>query len=343
MLQVRGVVYTGREQEMYDIQMEGIPVYYSQGLLVHNSNNNLAEALATKGLDTGVRTDKGAMKLDKASMAALKHPLIEKIARRKYIKKQLSTYIIKFTEISTGKIQYKLFDTATARLSSGNDLSKKSRANYYYLPLNAQNLTKAGPGYYKAFKSDSKDAILGWEFTYLTDDKDAFSAIKKANPDDTYAEGFSQTLNLRNAIKAPDGFILSSIDFSAQELKVLGMLCLLYSQEVQTNFGKITLAEVKTLINQGATVLVETPIGLKKVTAFLDVGKKAKCTLTLSNGTVIYCSDMELFFVKDKLDGVFKFVRFKHLIKGRHLLVETSDNIDSSVIKEALSTIDYSV
>lgn len=247
-MKIKSITTIDKPSIMYDMYIPDANSYYANNILVHNSNANLGEALALKGIDTKQRTTKGDMQLTKETLASLNLPITDLILKRKSLKKALSTYIKKFTETDLGKVRYKLFDTATARLSSGNDLSKKSKANYYFLPLNFQNLTKSKTAIFEAYpSSDPKNSILGYEFVevdqeYLKNNgypdvesfanydfgktdithEDKVKAFMKLHKDKKFVDGFQQDRNLRNAITTPDDtWVMSSIDFSAQELRVL--------------------------------------------------------------------------------------------------------------------------
>lgn len=282
---------------LYDLQIKGLPYYYANNMVVHNSTPALASALASKGIDTNARSEiTKSMKLDKASLQSVGLEITDKLVKRKNLRTQLNTYIKKFTEIDEGRIRYKLYDTATARLASGNDLKVKSRANYYFLPLNFQNLTKPSGGFYSCKENilDPKN-ILGYIFEYITDNTEELGVFRANNPEVKIVEGFSQKNNIRNAITTPNP-------------KDDWVLCIDPNTLVETKEGSVSISSL-----ENTEFEIKTPEGFKKAKNFIWTGKKQKCILTLKSGKKVICSPEHKFKVKT-LEGELVWKQLKNVL-----------------------------
>lgn len=76
---------------------------------VLDSKKQVGEALLSIGLDTGIQTASGGMKLDEKSLAVIDHPIARMVVERNSKTKQLSSYIEKFTERPKGRINLQIF------------------------------------------------------------------------------------------------------------------------------------------------------------------------------------------------------------------------------------------
>lgn len=145
--------------------------------------------------------------------------VLQLIQRHSSLMKALNSYIAKLTETDICHMRYRLQGTASGRLSSGNGSKTDKRKNHYFIDLNAQNLTKPSPAFYKAEESNEEGNILGWKFTQVSDEyyhenKDKELIVEGANPKN----------NIRKCIVAPEGRYIMSLDYSAQEYLVLAIL-----------------------------------------------------------------------------------------------------------------------
>lgn len=145
--------------------------------------------------------------------------ILQLIQRHSSLMKALNSYIAKLTEADVCHMRYRLQGTASGRLSSGNGSKNDKKKNYYFIDLNAQNLTKPNPAFYKAEESTEEGNILGWKFTQVSDDyyhqnKDKELIVEGANPNN----------NIRKCLIAPEGRYIMSLDYSAQEYLVIAIL-----------------------------------------------------------------------------------------------------------------------
>lgn len=149
-----------------------------------------------------------------------KYDILKKIQKNSSLNKAVNSYIEKLTLVDICKMRYKLFNTKSGRLASGNgSKSDKKTKNRYYIDLNAQNLSKPKSCFYRAYKSDAPDNILGWCYEQVSDE------FAKDNMETEYiVEGFSPELNIRNCIIPPENKIIMSIDYESQEAKLLALL-----------------------------------------------------------------------------------------------------------------------
>ena len=145
--------------------------------------------------------------------------VLQLIQRHSSLMKALNSYIAKLTETDICHMRYRLQGTASGRLSSGNGSKTDKRKNHYFIDLNAQNLTKPNPAFYKAEESNEEGNILGWKFIQVSDEyyhenKDKELIVEGANPKN----------NIRKCLIAPKGRYIMSLDYSAQEYLVLAIL-----------------------------------------------------------------------------------------------------------------------
>lgn len=146
--------------------------------------------------------------------------ILDLIQKNNSLNKSLNSYIDKLTQVDECYMHYRLKGTKSGRLSSGNGSKSEKRKNHYYIDLNAQNLTKPASGYYRAERcsDDDPDNILGWKFTSLSDDY-ALSHLE----DEYIVEGQDPNITIRGCLKAPKGRYVVSLDYDAQEYKLMAI------------------------------------------------------------------------------------------------------------------------
>ena len=147
--------------------------------------------------------------------------ILDLVQRNNSLNKALNSYVDKLTQVDECFMHYRLKGTKSGRLSSGNGSKSAKRKNHYYIDLNAQNLTKPASGYYKAEKclEDDPESILGWKFTALETDY-ALSHLE----DEYIVEGQDPNITIRGCLKAPEGRYVVSLDYDAQEYKLMAIL-----------------------------------------------------------------------------------------------------------------------
>ena len=147
--------------------------------------------------------------------------ILDLVQRNNSLNKALNSYVDKLTQVDECFMHYRLKGTKSGRLSSGNGSKSAKRKNHYYIDLNAQNLTKPASGYYKAEKcsEDDPESILGWKFTALDSDY-ALSHLEE----EYIVEGQDPNITIRGCLKAPEGRYVVSLDYDAQEYKLMAIL-----------------------------------------------------------------------------------------------------------------------
>lgn len=145
--------------------------------------------------------------------------ILKTIQKRSSLTKALNSYIDKLTKNESCHMHYNLKGTASGRLSSGNGSKNDKKKNHYFIDLNAQNLTKPHSAFYRAYKSDEPDNILGWKFEMVTEEY-----MHEHKDTEIIVEGSDPKNNIRNCIVAPKGRYIASLDYSAQEYRVLAIL-----------------------------------------------------------------------------------------------------------------------
>ena len=147
--------------------------------------------------------------------------ILDLIQKNNSLNKALNSYVDKLTQVDECIMHYRLKGTKSGRLSSGNGSKSDKSKNHYYIDLNAQNLTKPKSGYYKAEKCSENDSesILGWKFTPLSDDY-ALSHLEE----EYIVEGQDPNPTIRGCLKAPEGRYVVSLDYDAQEYKLMAVL-----------------------------------------------------------------------------------------------------------------------
>ena len=144
--------------------------------------------------------------------------ILKVIQNRSSLAKAINSYIEKLATNESCHMHYNLKGTASGRLSSGNGSKNEKKKNHYFIDLNAQNLTKPTPAFYKARRSDEPGNIIGWMFDLVTEE------YMHEHPDELIVEGFSPENNIRNCLVAPEGRYIASLDYSAQEYRAIAIL-----------------------------------------------------------------------------------------------------------------------
>lgn len=147
--------------------------------------------------------------------------ILDLIQKNNSLNKALNSYVDKLTQVDECVMHYRLKGTKSGRLSSGNGSKSDKSKNHYYIDLNAQNLTKPKSGYYRAERcnKDDPEGILGWKFTPLNDDY-ALSHLEE----EYVVEGQDPNPTIRGCLKAPEGRYVVSLDYDAQEYKLMAIL-----------------------------------------------------------------------------------------------------------------------
>ena len=148
-----------------------------------------------------------------------KMTILKAIQQRSSLIKALTSYVTKLTEVDKCHMRYRLHNTASGRLSSGNGSKNDTSKNHYFIDLNAQNLTKPKSAIYKAEKTNSPNSILGWDFELVTNE-----FYNEHQNEFLFVEGSNPVGNIRNCLVAPEGRYIASLDYSAQEYRVLAIL-----------------------------------------------------------------------------------------------------------------------
>lgn len=147
--------------------------------------------------------------------------ILDLIQLNNSLNKALNSYVDKLTQVDECIMHYRLKGTKSGRLSSGNGSKSDKSKNHYYIDLNAQNLTKPKSSYYKAERceADDPESILGWKFTPLSDEY-ALSHLEE----EYVVEGQDPNITIRGCLKAPEGRYVVSLDYDAQEYKLMAIL-----------------------------------------------------------------------------------------------------------------------
>lgn len=163
----------------------------------------------TKGTNFGTIYDKNGNALTRTDFLntlkemlageTKKKEILEAIKNYGSLMKALNSYIDKLTQVDSCRMRYRLYSTASGRLSSGNSERSSTVHNNYYIDLNAQNLTKPHSCLYKAEESDEYGNIMGYKFTEVSKE------YAEEHPDELIVEGAVQTANIRKCIVAPSG------------------------------------------------------------------------------------------------------------------------------------------
>ena len=199
--------------------------------------------------------------------------ILDLVQTNNSLNKALNSYVDKLTQVDECYMHYRLKGTKSGRLSSGNGSKSAKRKNHYYIDLNAQNLTKPASGYYRAEKcsKDDPESILGWKFTPL-DSEYALSHLE----DEYIVEGQDPNITIRGCLKAPKGRYVVSLDYDAQEMKVL---CLCSHDKL-----------LYDIFTRGDDPHERTAVAIWGAENY-DKGKRKKAKVCLGDRTLLYTSN----------------------------------------------------
>lgn len=208
-----------------------------------NSPIQVSQAFERLGIDTGQRTDSGAMAVGIKVLADLPKEYVDNYpALRSYIEykktaKIISSYIKPFLKEYERRgycrFAYKTTEVPTGRLACGKD-----GKNSFFSPINAQSIPKPHVKMEDVFDlgdrnlfSKKDNIIMGYKFVYSSYDENGKHII----PDDSryigWAEGMDDDLNIRMSISpkllkddGDDDFLYCSFDYAAEELRIAANL-----------------------------------------------------------------------------------------------------------------------
>lgn len=208
-----------------------------------NSPIQVSQAFERLGIDTGQRTDSGAMAVGIKVLADLPKEYIDNYpALRSYIEykktaKLISSYIKPFLKEYERRgycrFAYKTTEVPTGRLACGKD-----GKNSFFSPINAQSIPKPHVKMEDVFDlgdrslfSKKDNIIMGYKFVYSSYDENGKHII----PDDSryigWVEGMDDDLNIRMSISpkllqddGDDDFLYCSFDYAAEELRIAANL-----------------------------------------------------------------------------------------------------------------------
>lgn len=208
-----------------------------------NSPIQVSQAFERLGIDTGQRTDSGAMAVGIKVLADLPKEYVDNYpALRSYIEykktaKLISSYIKPFLKEYERRgycrFAYKTTEVPTGRLACGKD-----GKNSFFSPINAQSIPKPHVKMEDVFDlgdrnlfSKKDNIIMGYKFVYSSYDEDGKHII----PDDSryigWVEGMDDDLNIRMSISpkllkddGDDDFLYCSFDYAAEELRIAANL-----------------------------------------------------------------------------------------------------------------------
>lgn len=218
-----------KEINYVNSKLSKIGMGYTLATMLEMYGNEHFNIVVTKN-DVTVR-DKNTLPLDRTTFwltvkelykeEMKKIHILDLIQRNNSLNKALNSYVDKLTQVDECVMHYRLKGTKSGRLSSGNGSKGSKSKNHYYIDLNAQNLTKPKSGYYRAEKcsEDDPESILGWKFTSVPDDY-ALSHLEE----EYIVEGQDPNITIRGCLKAPEGRYVVSLDYDAQEYKLMAIL-----------------------------------------------------------------------------------------------------------------------
>lgn len=208
-----------------------------------NSPIQVSQAFERLGIDTGQRTDSGAMAVGIKVLADLPKEYVDNYpALRSYIEykktaKLISSYIKPFLKEYERRgycrFAYKTTEVPTGRLACGKD-----GKNSFFSPINAQSVPKPHVKMEDVFDlgdrslfSKKDNIIMGYKFVYSSYDENGKHII----PDDSryigWVEGMDDDLNIRMSISpkllkddGDDDFLYVSFDYAAEELRIAANL-----------------------------------------------------------------------------------------------------------------------
>lgn len=208
-----------------------------------NSPIQVSQAFERLGIDTGQRTDSGAMAVGIKVLADLPKEYVDNYpALRSYIEykktaKLISSYIKPFLKEYERRgycrFAYKTTEVPTGRLACGKD-----GKNSFFSPINAQSIPKPHVKMEDVFDLEDRslfskkdNIIMGYKFVYSSYDENG----KHITPDDSryigWVEGMDDDLNIRMSISpkllkddGDDEFLYTSFDYAAEELRIAANL-----------------------------------------------------------------------------------------------------------------------
>lgn len=208
-----------------------------------NSPIQVSQAFERLGIDTGQRTDSGAMAVGIKVLADLPKEYVDNYpALRSYIEykktaKLISSYIKPFLKEYERRgycrFAYKTTEVPTGRLACGKD-----GKNSFFSLINAQSIPKPHVKMEDVFDfgdrslfSKKDNIIMGYKFVYSSYDENGKHII----PDDSryigWVEGMDDDLNIRMSISpkllkddGDDDFLYCSFDYAAEELRIAANL-----------------------------------------------------------------------------------------------------------------------
>ena len=208
-----------------------------------NSPIQVSQAFERLGIDTGQRTDSGAMAVGIKVLADLPKEYVDNYpALRSYIEykktaKLISSYIKPFLKEYERRgycrFAYKTTEVPTGRLACGKD-----GKNSFFSPINAQSIPKPHVKMEDVFDLEDRslfskkdNIIMGYKFVYSSYDENGKHII----PDDSryigWVEGMDDDLNIRMSISpkllkddGDDDFLYCSFDYAAEELRIAANL-----------------------------------------------------------------------------------------------------------------------
>ena len=208
-----------------------------------NSPIQVSQAFERLGIDTGQRTDSGAMAVGIKVLVDLPKEYVDNYpALRSYIEykktaKLISSYIKPFLKEYERRgycrFAYKTTEVPTGRLACGKD-----GKNSFFSPINAQSIPKPHVKMEDVFDfgdrslfSKKDNIIMGYKFVYSSYDENGKHII----PDDSryigWVEGMDDDLNIRMSISpkllkddGDDDFLYCSFDYAAEELRIAANL-----------------------------------------------------------------------------------------------------------------------
>lgn len=208
-----------------------------------NSPIQVSQAFERLGIDTGQRTDSGAMAVGIKVLADLpkeyvdNYPALMSYIEYKKTAKLISSYIKPFLKEYERRgycrFAYKTTEVPTGRLACGKD-----GKNSFFSPINAQSIPKPHVKMEDVFDlgdrslfSKKDNIIMGYKFVYSSYDENGKHII----PDDSryigWVEGMDDDLNIRMSISpkllkddGDDDFLYTSFDYAAEELRIAANL-----------------------------------------------------------------------------------------------------------------------
>ena len=205
--------------------------------------------------------------------------ILNKIQENNSLCKALNSYVDKLTQVDECIMHYRLKGTKSGRLSSGNGSKSEKSRNHYYIDLNAQNLTKPASAYYVAEECSmtNEESILGWKFTPV--DKD----YAMEHLEDLYVvEGQDPNITVRSCLKAPKGRYVVSLDYDAEELRVLSCISGDFTMFIDEKTGKIS--------PETTDPHERTAVAIWGADNY-DKGKRKKAKICLGEKTLVYTNN----------------------------------------------------